>query len=115
MANKYLQEQFGLTGKRAVVTGAGRGIGRAIAEALGAAGAEMLVHYHRSREAAEEVVAAIEQNGGSAWTAAADLTDAGQTRRLFEQVEARWGALDILVNNTGDLVRRSKIADLDDD
>lgn len=53
----YLESTFGLAGKRAVVTGGAKGIGGAIAEALAAAGAEVLVNYHSSREAAEALVA----------------------------------------------------------
>src|SRR5688500_18359600 len=74
----YLEDQFGLKGKKAVVTGAGRGIGRAIAEALAGAGAEVLVHYNQSAEAAGEVVSNITAAGGSAWSAGADLTDSVQ-------------------------------------
>lgn len=111
----YLEEQFGLTGKRAVVTGAGRGIGRSVAEALAGAGAEVVVHYHKSKEVAEQVVAGIEARGGKATAMGADLTDSQQTNRLFSEVGRRWGALDILVNNTGDLVQRSKIADFSDE
>lgn len=113
--NNYLQEQFDLTGKRAVVTGAGRGIGRAIAEALAGAGAEVCVHYHSSAEAAQEVVTGIKARGSKAWSARADLTKSNEAANLFEQVKQRWGALDILVNNTGDLIARSKIADLTDE
>lgn len=113
--NEYLTARFGLDGRRAAVTGAGRGIGRAIAEALAAAGAEVLVHYHRSRQPAEEAARGIESRGGRAWTAQADLTDSAQVRRLFRQVEERWGGLDILVNNTGDLVQRSSIGELSDE
>ncbi len=61
--NNYLEQRFGLKGRRAVVTGAGRGIGRAIARALAAVGAEVLVHYHSSREAAEALVKEIIQQG----------------------------------------------------
>jgi 3-oxoacyl-[acyl-carrier protein] reductase len=116
MPNTYLQEQFGLPGKRALVTGAGRGIGRAIAEALGFAGAEVCVHYHTSEAPAKEVVSAIEKSGGKAWTVKADLTDSAAVHAMFEKVAARWGgALDILVNNSGDLVQRAKIEEFPDD
>ena len=106
---------FSLTEKRAVVTGGGRGIGRAVAEALAGAGAEVCVHYYSSKDKAQNVVKIIEADGGKAWSAGADLTDSASTKALFKEVEARWGALDILVNNAGDLVQRSKIEDFSDD
>ena len=111
----YLAQTFSLVGKHAIVTGAGRGIGRAIAEALAGAGAEVLVHYHKSKGPAEETVAAIQKSGGKAWALGADLTNSQQVNALFEKVRERWGALDILVNNTGDLVQRSKVAEFTDD
>jgi 3-oxoacyl-[acyl-carrier protein] reductase len=109
-----LESMFGLAGRRAVVTGASRGIGRAIAEALAAAGAEVLVHFHQSESAAREVVSAITDTGGKAWLHCADLRDAASTAALFKSVADRWGALDILVNNAGDMVRRAKLAESDD-
>ena len=115
MTDEYLRQQFGLDGKRAVVTGAGRGIGRAIAEGLAAAGAEVLVHYNASQDAAGEVVATIERAGGTAWAARADLSDSEQAARLFALVRERWGALDVLVNNAGDLVGSGEVADFTDD
>lgn len=111
IADRY----FGLKDRRAVITGAGRGIGRAIAEAFAARGAEVLVHYHSSKDKAEEVVETIISNGGTAWAAGADLTDPASTKALFAQVEERWGAVDILVNNAGDLVARCKIKDFPDE
>lgn len=120
MDRTYLEDQFGLTGKRALVTGAGRGIGRAIAEALGFAGAEVCVHYHTSASAAQEVVSTIEKSGeksgSKAWSIGADLTDSAATHGMFEKIAARWGgAFDILVNNTGDLVQRAKIEEFPDE
>ncbi len=111
MADSYLKHYFNLEGKRAVVTGAGRGIGRAVAEGLAAAGAQVLVHYNKSREAAVEVAASIESRGGKAWTAGADLTDPKATNDLFALIADKWGALDILVNNAGDLIKRTRVAD----
>src|SRR5207248_2789322 len=95
----YLKSQFGLAGKRALVTGAGRGIGRAIAQALAGAGAEVLVHYNTSEKSAREVVDGITKSSGKAWSAGADLTDSAQVRALFETITKRWDALDIVVNN----------------
>jgi 3-oxoacyl-[acyl-carrier protein] reductase len=120
MDKTYLEDQFGLSGKRALVTGAGRGIGRAIAEALGFAGAEVCVHYNKSEAPAKEVVSTIEKSGeksgSKAWSIGADLTDSAAVHGMFEKIAARWGgALDILVNNTGDLVQRAKIEEFPDD
>ncbi len=111
----YIEKTFGLNGRRAVVTGAGRGIGRGVAEALAACGAEVAVHYNSSREEAEEVVQGISESGGRAWCAQADLTESAQVTRLFQQVQERWGALDILVNNTGDLIRRARVEEYPDE
>ncbi|HYF50556.1 MAG TPA: glucose 1-dehydrogenase [Planctomycetota bacterium] len=111
----YLAENFGLAGKRAVVTGAGKGIGRAIAEGLAGAGAEVCLHYNASQKGAEEAAAAINKAGGQALTCGGDLTQSSAANALFEKVRDRWGALDILVNNTGDLVQRSKVIDFTDE
>jgi len=84
------------------VTGASRGIGRATAMALGAAGARVLVHYGRSAQEAEDVVAAIEEKGGRAHAIAADLATPDGPARLAEQVRAVVGdRLDVLVSNAG--------------
>jgi 3-oxoacyl-[acyl-carrier protein] reductase len=112
---KYLEEQLGLKGRRALITGAARGIGRAIAEALAAAGAEVIIHYNRSEAAAREFVGELEKRGCRASCVGGDLTDSTQVHRVFETVAQRWSALDILVNNTGDLVQRSKIENFSDE
>lgn len=106
---------FSLQGRRALVTGAGRGIGRTIAETLAGAGAEVMVHFNASAAAAEEVVGNIRKQGGQAWSVGADLTDSAAVGRLFQTVKQRWPALDILVNNAGDLVKRCNVADADDE
>jgi NAD(P)-dependent dehydrogenase (short-subunit alcohol dehydrogenase family) len=97
------------------VTGAGRGIGRAITEALAGAGAEVLVHYNASESAAREVVDGITKSGGKAWSAGADLTKSANVHQLFETLAKRWDSLDILVNNAGDLIERRKVAEFSDD
>jgi 3-oxoacyl-[acyl-carrier protein] reductase len=113
--NGYLEEQFGLKGKRALITGGARGIGRAIVEALSAAGAEVFIHYNKSEAPANELVKSLEKQGRKAYAAGGDLTDSKQVTKLFDQVKAKWDSLDILVNNAGDLVQRSKIESFSDE
>ncbi len=90
-----------LAGKIAIVTGGSRGIGRAIAERLAKDGAFVVVNYTRSAESAQEVVSAIEAEGGKALTVQADISQMADIRRLFEETVYRFGHLDILVNNAG--------------
>ncbi|MBB5918143.1 3-oxoacyl-[acyl-carrier protein] reductase [Nocardia transvalensis] len=85
----------------AIVTGGSRGIGRAIAERLGAGGATVVVNYHSNRSAAEEVVASIEGSGGRGVAVRADVADPAQLRGLFDDAEERFGGVDTLVNNVG--------------
>lgn len=88
-----------LRGQRALVTGAGRGVGVAIARTLAAEGASVALAYRSSRAGAEEVVDAIRASGGDAHAFAADLTDPEQAERLVAQAAEALGGLDILVNN----------------
>ena len=89
----------GFDGKVALVTGAGRGIGRATALLLAEGGADVVVHFNRSREAAEEVAAAIASRGRRAAAIAADLEKPDDITRLFDETAERFGALDAFVAN----------------
>ncbi len=90
-----------LEGKAAVVTGASRGIGRAIALELARRGARVVVNYHSNEAAAAAVVAAIEAAGGEAVAVQADVGDFSQAAALIKTALKRFGRLDILVNNAG--------------
>ncbi len=90
-----------LDGKRALVTGANSGIGRAIALALAASGARVAVNYVVGPEQAKAVVDEIAAAGGKAIPAQADISDAAEVAAMFAQVDAAWGGLDVLVSNAG--------------
>ncbi len=90
-----------LSGRVALVTGASRGIGRAAAEALAAAGALVCVNYRSQHAAAKETLAAIEQAGGQGFVHQADVSVPADARAMVELVVERCGRLDILVNNAG--------------
>jgi 3-oxoacyl-[acyl-carrier protein] reductase len=100
-----------LKGKVVLVTGASTGIGAAVARAFGAEGSTVVVHYHASEAAAREVVAAIEIDGGRGHAMRADATHPEQMAGLVKATVDRYGHLDVLINNVGDLVRRCPIAD----
>ena len=90
-----------LQGKVAVVTGASRGIGRAIAETLAAEGAKVVVNYQSNAAAAEAVVAAIAERGGAALAVQADVSDLAAADALIKAALDAYGHIDILVNNAG--------------
>ncbi|HEV7259980.1 MAG TPA: SDR family oxidoreductase [Bosea sp. (in: a-proteobacteria)] len=106
-----------LTGKRALVTGASRGIGAAIALALAEKGADVAITYERSAERAAEVVRAIEAKGRRGFAIQADSADADAVKRSVDQAAQSLGGLDILVNNAGIArggpVAEQSLADID--
>jgi 3-oxoacyl-[acyl-carrier protein] reductase len=85
----------------ALVTGAGTGMGRAIAELFAREGAKVAVNYSKSREAADEVIAGIQAGGGTAIAIGADVSRRTDVNAMVQQVNCEFGQLDILVNNAG--------------
>jgi 3-oxoacyl-[acyl-carrier protein] reductase len=106
-----------LAGKRALVTGASRGIGAAIAKALAAEGADVAITYEKSAESAAEVVNAIKAKGRKAVAIQADSADAAAVQASVDKTVAELGGLDILVNNAGILrlgdLKDISLADID--
>src|SRR5215475_13247211 len=90
-----------LSNKVALVTGASKGIGAGIATALASAGAQVAVNYSSDQEGGERVAQAIIDSGGKAIAVKGDVSKAGDVKRLFEEVDAAFGRLDVLVNNAG--------------
>src|SRR5262249_58397414 len=91
--------QHVLQGQKALVTGANSGIGRAVALALGRAGADVVVNYVSRPEEAQKVVAEIEMAGGRAFAFKADVSQEAEVQAMFARAVETYGALDILVNN----------------
>ncbi len=90
-----------IQGQTAIVTGASRGIGKAIALHLAKTGAEIVVNYSNSSEKAEEVVSLIKDSGGKAYAVQANVSDESSTNELINTVLEKSGQIDILVNNAG--------------
>ena len=100
--------------KVALVTGASRGIGAAIAERLAKDGFTVVINYSGNAALAEELAGKIEAAGGKALTAKADVSDAEAVRRMFDAAEAAFGGVDVLVNNAG-IMMLSTLAEASDD
>jgi 3-oxoacyl-[acyl-carrier protein] reductase len=100
-----------LSGKVALVTGASRGIGRGIAEALGTAGASVAVNYRAGAVAAEEAVASIRSFGQDAIAIQADVTEEDDVDRMVKTVLDQFGRIDVLVSNAG-ILTQSHLADM---
>lgn len=100
------------TGQVALITGASSGIGRATAEALARAGARVGVNYHKNQQGAALAVETIQAAGGEALAIHADVTQGDDVRAMVAAIRKKWGRLDVLVNNAGDLLARLTLADM---
>jgi NAD(P)-dependent dehydrogenase (short-subunit alcohol dehydrogenase family) len=95
-------QDIDLEGRTTLVTGSATGIGRGILLALADCGADVVVHYHSSADAASETAAEAEALGATAITAQGDVTDSSDVDAVFDAAEAELGSVDVLVNNVGD-------------
>ena len=101
------------TSKVAIITGASRGIGAAVAERLATDGFTVVINYSASAKPAETLAREIEGKGGQALAIKADVADAGAVRGMFDAAQAAFGGVDVLVNNAG-IMTLARIADSDD-
>ena len=104
-----------LKGLRALVTGSSTGIGAAVAKAYAANGMRVVVHYKSSEAEANAVAAEIKAAGGEAHVLQADVADSAQAVDLVNKAADKLGGLDVLVNNAGALVKRTPIAEIEDE
>ncbi len=104
-----------LAGKIALVTGAGSGIGRATALCFGDLGMDVAVHYFRNADGAECTVAKLREMGRKAEGFQGDLSQLEDAREVVRGVEERFGKIDVLVNNAGDLVERRPLVEMSEE
>src|SRR5690242_18057093 len=105
---------YDLKGKTAIVSGGGRDIGREVSLALARAGAAVCVNYSSSESGAKATVADIEKAGGRAIACRADLTRSADAESLVAETKKAFGPIHIVVNNTGGLIARKTLADMDE-
>jgi len=110
-----MQNYLDLTGKVAIVTGAGSGIGYATGAALAACGAAVAINFHRNESGAEALRSEIVTAGGRAITVRADVTLSSDVEALVRSTIDELGAVDVLVNNAGSLIERLRIRELSEE
>ncbi|HEX7272341.1 MAG TPA: SDR family oxidoreductase [Casimicrobiaceae bacterium] len=103
-----------LKGKAVLITGASTGIGAAAARAFGRLGSRVAIHYNASREAAERVAADVRAAGGEAALLGGDVTQTESVKRIVAEALAAFGRIDVLINNAGGLVKRTRIEDYEE-
>jgi 3-oxoacyl-[acyl-carrier protein] reductase len=107
--------ELGFRDQVVLVTGASSGIGAATAQAFANLGARTVLHYNKNAEGAQGIADAIARAGGTARTVGADLGESSAAAEMVDEVVRDHGRIDVLVNNAGDLVRRSSVEELSDD
>jgi 3-oxoacyl-[acyl-carrier protein] reductase len=101
-----------LKGKKAFITGGASGIGKAIAEECAALGADIIIHYYSSKESADALVRDLSAKGSKAFAVQGDLTKEDDVNRVASFIQKTFGSLDVLVNNTGDMVKRTPLDEM---